>query len=111
LGQLHLCGKPIRPVSTDIWSWSDRNRCPALTMLPLSLPTLNAMTARTLRLTPCCVTHVSSTSASHIAKVRNRALRKNGMMNAPCPVTTRNGASPRFLPPEMSIASSGDGTL
>ena len=22
----------IRPVSTDIWSWSDRNRCPALTM-------------------------------------------------------------------------------
>ena len=34
----------IRPVSTDIWSWSDRNRCPALTMDSSSLPTLNAIT-------------------------------------------------------------------
>ena len=65
---------------TAIWFWSDKNRCPALTMLSLSLPTLKAMTARTFKVIPCWVTHFSSTSASHIAKVRNRTLRKNGMM-------------------------------
>ena len=37
----------IRPVSTDIWSWSDRKRWPALTMDSSSLPTLNAITERT----------------------------------------------------------------
>jgi len=52
-------------------------------MLSLSLPTLKAMTARTFKVIPCWVTHLSSTSASHIAKVRNRTFRKNGMMKAP----------------------------
>ena len=101
----------IRPVSTDIWSCSDRKRCPALTMLSVSLPTLNAITARTVSAMPCRVTQVSATSASHIASVRKRALRKIGSTNLPCPVTTRKGAppSPR-LPPEISIASSGAGT-
>ena len=47
----------IRPVSSDIWSWSDRNRCPALTMDSSSLPTLNAITARTFSEMPCLVTH------------------------------------------------------
>ena len=79
-------------------------------MLSLSLPTLKAMTARTLRAMPWWVTQVSSTSASHMASVRKRTLRKNGTTKVPCPVTTRNGVSPRFLPPEISIASSGAGT-
>ena len=48
----------IRPVSMDIWSWSDRNRWPALTMDSGSLPTLNAMTARTFSAMPCLVTQV-----------------------------------------------------
>src|SRR5882757_1418680 len=101
----------IRPVSTDIWSWSDRKRWPALTMLSWSLPTLNAMTAFTVSAMPCLVTQVSATSASHIARVRKRVLRNTGSTNWPCPVTTRNGAplSPR-LPPEISMASSGAGT-
>lgn len=80
-------------------------------MLSVSLPTLKAMTARTLSVMPCWVTHFSATSASHIASVRKRALRKNGMMNAPWPVTTRNGALLLLRPPETSIASSGAGTL
>ena len=80
-------------------------------MLSSSLPTLNAMTARTFSAMPCLVTQVSATSASHMASVRKRALRKNGMTNAPWPVTTRNGAPPQLgRPPEMSIASSGAGT-
>ena len=54
----------IRPVRSDIWSWSDRNRCPALTMDSSSLPTLNAITARTFSEMPCLVTHCSATSAS-----------------------------------------------
>ena len=83
----------IRPVSTDIWSWSDRNRCPALTMASSLLPTLNAMTARTLSEMPCLVTQVSATSASCIESVRYLTLRNMGVTNAPCPVTTRNGAS------------------
>jgi hypothetical protein len=83
----------IRPVSTDIWSWSDRNRWPALTMDSSSLPTLNAITARTLSEMPCLVTQVSETSASCMDSVRYLALRKPGMTNAPCPVTTRNGES------------------
>ena len=101
----------IRPVSTDIWSWSDRNRWPALMMLSSSLPTLKAMTARTFSAMPCRVTQASATSASHMARVRKRALRKKGSTNVPWPVTTRNGAppSPR-LPPEINIASSGAGT-
>ena len=49
----------MRPTSTDIWLWSDRNRCPALTMLSVSLPTLNAITARTFSEMPCLVTHGS----------------------------------------------------
>ena len=101
----------MRPVSVDIWSWSDRNRCPALTMLSSSLPTLNAMTARTFREIPCRVTQVSETSASVMDSVRNFTLRTNGGMKAPCPVTTLNGAPLRpYLPPETSIASSGRGT-
>ena len=60
----------IRPVRVDIWSWSDRNRWPALTMLSSSLPTLNAMTDRTFSEMPCRVTQVSATSDSHIARVR-----------------------------------------
>jgi hypothetical protein len=60
----------MRPVSTAIWSWSDRNRWPALTMDSVSLPTLNAMTARTLSEMPCLVTQVSETSASRMASVR-----------------------------------------
>jgi hypothetical protein len=60
----------MRPVRVDIWSWSDRNRWPALTMLSSSLPTLNAMTDRTFSEMPCRVTQVSATSASHIARVR-----------------------------------------
>ena len=101
----------IRPVSTDIWSWSDRNRCAALTMLSGSLPTLNAITARACSAMPCLVTHCSATSASRIASVRKLAWRKNGITNAPWPVTTRNGvpSSPAFAP-EISIASSGAGT-
>ena len=101
----------IRPVSKDIWSWSERNRWPALTMLSSSLPTLNAITARTLSEMPCRVTQVSATSASHMARVRNLVLRKNGRMNAPWPVTTRNGAPLRpDLAPEISMAWSGAGT-
>src|SRR5450755_2963683 len=42
----------IRPVRMDIWSWSDRKRCPALTMDSSSLPTLNAITARTFSAMP-----------------------------------------------------------
>src|SRR5882757_7411155 len=105
------CPAKIRPVSTDIWSWSDRKRWPALTMLSWSLPTLNAITALTVSAMPCRVTQVSATSASHIARVRKRVLRNTGSTNMPCPVTTRNGAppSPR-RPPEISIASSGAGT-
>ena len=80
-------------------------------MLSGSLPTLNAITARTLRVMPCWVTHFSATSDSHMASVRNAALRKNGMTKAPWPVTTRNGALLLALPPEISIASSGAGTL
>ena len=101
----------IRPVRMAIWSWSDRNRWPALTMLSWSLPTLKAMTAFTVRPIPWRVTHFSDTSASHMASVRKRVLRSTGSTNLPCPVTTRNGAppSPR-LPPEISIASSGAGT-
>src|SRR5215813_3658969 len=105
------CPAKIRPVSVDIWSWSDRNRCPALTMLSSSLPTLNAITARTFSEIPCLVTHVSATSASFIDRVRKLVLRKNGSTNAPWPVMTLNGAPPRpNLPPEISIASSGAGT-
>ena len=73
----------IRPTRTDICDWSDRNRWPALTMLSVSLPTLNAITARTLSEMPCLVTQASVTSASAIARPRNRALRKNGRTNAP----------------------------
>lgn len=80
-------------------------------MLSVSLPTLKAITARTLRVIPCWVTHFSATSDSHMARVRKRALRKNGSTNAPWPVTTRNGALPFARPPEMSNASSGEGTL
>ena len=54
----------IRPVSSDIWSWSDRKRCPALTIDSVSLPTLNAITARTFSAMPWWVTHCSATSAS-----------------------------------------------
>ena len=104
------CPAKMRPVSVDIWSWSDRNRWPALMMLSSSLPTLNAITERTLRVMPCLVTHCSATSASFMARVRYRTFRKKGAMNAPCPVTTRNGAPLRpLLPPEMSMASSGAG--
>jgi len=101
----------MRPVSVDIWSWSDRNRWPALTTLSSSLPTLNAMTARTFSAMPCRVTHVSATSASHIDSVRKPTLRKNGRTKAPWPVTTRKGAwsLPR-LPPDTSIAMSAAGT-
>ena len=60
----------IRPVSTDIWSWSERNRWPALTMDSSSLPTLNAITARTFSEMPCLVTQVSATSASCRDRVR-----------------------------------------
>src|SRR5215470_11957650 len=102
----------MRPVRVDIWSWSDRNRWPALMMLSSSLPTLNAITARTLTEIPCRVTQVSATSASCMDKVRYLALRKNGSTNVPCPTTTRNGAPLRKrLPPEIIIASSGAGTL
>ena len=48
----------IRPVSSDIWSWSDRKRCPALTMDSSSLPTLNAITARTFSAMPWWVTQL-----------------------------------------------------
>ena len=105
------CPAKIRPVSVDIWSWSDRNRCPALTMLSSSLPTLNAITERTFSEMPCLVTQVSATSASHMASVRNLVFRTNGTIKAPWPVTTRNGAPLRpYLPPETSMASSGAGT-
>jgi hypothetical protein len=101
----------MRPVSTDICDWSERNRCAALTMDSTSLPTLNAITALTCRAMPCLVTHVSCTSDSDIDKVMNRTLRNTGATNDPRPVTTRNGASPpRTRPPEMSMASSGAGT-
>ena len=80
-------------------------------MLSTSLPTLNAITARTLSAMPCLVTHASVTSDSAIDRDRNRALRKNGVTNAPCPVTTRNGTSPVTFPPEINNASSGSGTL
>ena len=101
----------MRPVRTSIWSWSVRNRCAALTMLSASLPTLNAITARTFNAMACFVTHTSVTSASRMASVRNRTLRNAGSTNAPCPVTTRKGELPvRFLPPEISIASLGAGT-
>ena len=100
----------IRAVSVDIWSWSDRKRWPALTMLSVSLPTLNAITARTVTEMPCLVTQVSATSASSIARVKNRTLRKTGSTNPPCPVTTRKGAPPcPRRPPETSIAWSGAG--
>ncbi len=80
-------------------------------MLSSSLPTLNAMTARTFSEMPCLVTQVSATSASLIDSVRKRALRKTGITNVPWPVTTLNGAPPLpTLPPEISIASSGAGT-
>ena len=105
------CPEKIRPVSTDICDWSDRKRCAALAMLTSSLPTLNAMTARTASVMPCRVTHCSSTSASLIDSVMNLTLRTTGITKAPCPVTTRNGASvPRALPPEISMAWSGAGT-
>lgn len=102
----------IRPVSTAICAWSDRNRWPALTMLSVSLPTLNAITARTRSAMACLVTQVSMTSASDIFNDRKRTFRKNGITNAPCPVTTRKGAPlfRRARPPEISIASSGAGT-
>ncbi len=61
-------------------------------MLSVSLPTLKAMTARTVRLMPCRVTHCSDTSASSMARVRKRTLRNSGTTKAPCPVTTLNGA-------------------
>ena len=60
----------MRPVRIDIWSWSDRKRCPALTMVSGSLPTLNAMTALTFSEMPCLVTQVSATSDSNMARVR-----------------------------------------
>ena len=101
----------IRPVSTDIWSWSDRKRCPALTMDSWSLPTLNAITERTFSEMPCLVTQVSATSASCMDRVRYRTLRNTGVTKAPWPITTRNGA-PCGLPPrpDISMASSGAGT-
>ena len=60
----------MRPVSVDIWFWSDRNRCAAFTTLSSSLPTLNAITERTFSVIPCFVTHCSATSASCMDKVR-----------------------------------------
>src|SRR5690349_10821619 len=80
-------------------------------MLSSSLPTLNAITARTFTEMPCLVTQVSATSASCMDRVRYRALRKKGMTKVPWPTTTRNGAPPRRnLPPEIIIAASGAGT-
>ncbi len=80
-------------------------------MLSPSLPTLNAITARTFSEMPCLVTQVSETSDSHMDNVRKRALRTNGSTNVPWPVTTLKGAPSRpYLPPEISIASSGAGT-
>ena len=51
-------------------------------MLSGSLPTLNAITARTCSAIPCLVTHCSATSASRIARVRKLAWRTNGITNA-----------------------------
>ena len=64
------CPAKIRPVRVPIWSWSDRNRWPALTMLSSSLPTLNAITARMFTEMPCLVTQTSATSASCMDSVR-----------------------------------------
>jgi hypothetical protein len=101
----------IRPVSSDIWSWSDRKRCPALTMDSASLPTLNAITARTFSAMPWWVTHCSATSASCMDSVRYRTLRNTGVTKAPWPITTLNGWPSRPPPrPEISMASSGAGT-
>ena len=101
----------MRPVSTAIWSWSDRKRWAALTMLEGSLPTLKAITAFAWSAIPCLVTHVSATSASRMASVRKLACRMNGTTNEPWPVTTLNGVPSRpDLAPEMSMASSGAGT-
>ncbi len=105
------CPAKIRPVRIDIWSWSDRKRWPALTMDSSSLPTLNAITARTFSAMPCLVTHCSATSASCMDRVRYRVLRNTGGTKAPWPITTRNGEPCMpYLPPEISIASSGAGT-
>jgi hypothetical protein len=105
------CPEKMRPVSTDIWSWSDRNRWPALTMLSSSFPTLNAMIARTFTEMPCPVTQVSWTSASRMASDSMPTRRRSGFTKAPCPTTTRNG-TPLLarLPPEISMAWSAAGT-
>src|SRR3954453_17618872 len=104
----------ICPVSASMWSWSSRNRCAAAAMLAGSLPTLNAITALTSSVMPCCVTQSSVTTASRIARLRKLALRKTGSTNAPCPLTILKGSAPSTLfclPPLISIASLGEGTL
>src|SRR3954447_20433982 len=98
-----------------MWSWLARKRWAAAAMEDGSLPTLKAMTARTVSAMPCWVTHSSVTAASRIARVRNDVLRRIGSTHAPWPVTILNGRvlSPVAfcLPPEISMASLGDGTL
>src|SRR3954447_25979864 len=97
-----------------MWSWLARKRWAAAAMEDGSLPTLKAMTARTVSAMPCWVTHSSVTAASRIARVRNDVLRRTGSTQAPCPVTILNGRvlSPEAfcLPPEISMASFGAGT-
>jgi len=44
----------------------------------LVVPTLNAITERTLRVMPCLVTHCSATSASFMARVRLPDLPEEG---------------------------------
>jgi hypothetical protein len=111
LGHLLLRAIQIRPVRTDICDWSDRNRWDALTIDSVSLPTLNAMTAFTLRAMPCFVTQFSSTSGfrhgqrnePHLAKQREDE-------GAPPGHDPERRLGALLLPPDMSIPSSGAGT-
>jgi len=109
---LRRCPEKMRPTSVGIWLWSPWNRRAAAAIDSWSSPTLNAITASTARVSPCCVKQSSTTSASCIARVRKDALRTMGRTNAPCPTTMRKGSSPELLrfPPEMSSASLGAGT-
>src|SRR5579875_3777972 len=100
----------IRPTNCGMEPWSSKNLRPALAIDSGSSPTLNAITALTWSVMPCWVTQGSATSASCIARVRKEILFLIGMAKAPCPTTMRNGASPLFLLPEISIASLGFGT-
>ena len=101
----------IRPVRRGIWSSSARKRRAALTIEAVSSPTLKAITALTISVIPCWVTHGSWTSASCIERERKDTLERRGLTNFPCPVTIRNGvpSSPRALAPLTIMASSGSG--